>query len=132
MSIVTKRLDGSRIQDATWYEARARPRPHCVRWVPAPLTRKRSTTLNPQFLVDVYCGPPNGRPSQLLLSTCLGQCNGIKRQLSNVRYHCQCQSRLSVVHNCKAYNALCNDSKNKSIKITRWLIEVPEKWPHCK
>jgi len=32
MSIVTKRLDGSRCHYATWYEGRPRPRPHCVRW----------------------------------------------------------------------------------------------------
>ena len=28
--------DGWMHQDATWYGGRARPRPHCVRWDPAP------------------------------------------------------------------------------------------------
>jgi len=46
-------------QDATWYEGRSRPRPHCVTWGPS--------SLLPSF------GPcllwPNGRPSQPLLST---------------------------------------------------------------
>jgi len=51
--IVTKRLDD---QDA---------RPHCVRWGPS-----SPKGHSPQFLPHVYCGQ-NGRPSQLLLSTCL-------------------------------------------------------------
>jgi len=41
-------------QDATWYGGRPRPRPYCGRWGPSP----------PPLLW------PNGRPSQLLLSTC--------------------------------------------------------------
>jgi len=28
-------LDGSRIQDDTWYGGRPQPRPHCVRWGPS-------------------------------------------------------------------------------------------------
>ena len=50
-------------QDATWYEGRPRPRPHCVVW--------GSSFPPPQFSVHVYCHVwPNARPSQLLLSTC--------------------------------------------------------------
>jgi len=32
MSVVAKRLDGSRYQDATWYGGRPPPGRHCVRW----------------------------------------------------------------------------------------------------
>jgi len=34
MSIVAKRLVGSRYQDATWHGGRPRPRRLCVRWGP--------------------------------------------------------------------------------------------------
>ena len=47
-------------QDATWCGSRPRPRPHCVRRDPAP---------PPLFSTHVYCG--HGRPSQLLLSSCI-------------------------------------------------------------
>jgi len=54
-------------QDATWYEGRPRPRPHCVTWGPSSPSQKGHSP--PIF------GPcllwPNGRPSQLLLSTCI-------------------------------------------------------------
>ena len=50
-------------QDATWYEGRPWPRPHCVTWGPSSLLPK-----------GVIFGPcllrPSGCPSQLLLSTC--------------------------------------------------------------
>jgi len=49
MSIVAKLLLD---QDATWYEGRPRPRPHCVRWRPS--FPRRGT--NPQFSARVYCG----------------------------------------------------------------------------
>jgi len=58
-------------QDASWHGGRTRPWRHCVRWgpiaPPSPSPKKTGTTL-PIF------GPclmwPNGRPSQLLLSSC--------------------------------------------------------------
>jgi len=55
-------------QDATWYESRPRPRPHCVTWGPSfPPPKERGAA--PSIF-----GPcllwANGRPSQLLLSTC--------------------------------------------------------------
>jgi len=34
-------------EDATWYEGRPRPRPHCIRWVPA--LRKTGTAAPPSF-----------------------------------------------------------------------------------
>jgi len=49
-------------EDATWYESRPRPRPHCVRRGPSS-PRERSTTV-PVFSAHVYWG--HGRPSQLL------------------------------------------------------------------
>ena len=53
-------------QDATWYRGRLRPMPHCVRRGPSS-PRERGTTA-PLFSAHVYCD--NGRPSQLLLSSC--------------------------------------------------------------
>jgi len=71
-------------QDETWRGDRPQPWPHCVRWEPSSTPQKGAQP--PQFLADVYCGQtagwikmplfspcllwPNGRPSQLLLSTC--------------------------------------------------------------
>ena len=52
-------------EDAAWYGSRPRLRPHCTRRGPS--SRERGTA--PPFLADVYCG--HGRPSQLLLSSCL-------------------------------------------------------------
>jgi len=44
-------------QDATWYEGRPRPRPHCVRW-PAPLlsSKKRGTAAPPPIFSPCLCG----------------------------------------------------------------------------
>jgi len=39
-------------QDATWYEGRPRPRPHCVTLGPSSCTRGTE----PQFSAHVYCG----------------------------------------------------------------------------
>ena len=52
MSIVAKRLDGSR-----WYLAWGRPQPRrlCVRWGSRPL-RKRRRNPPPQFSAHFYCG----------------------------------------------------------------------------
>jgi len=52
VSIVAKRLDGSRIQDATWYRGRSRPRRHCVIWGPSSPPQKGHS---PQFSAHVYC-----------------------------------------------------------------------------
>jgi len=51
-------------QDATWYGGRPPPRQHCVRWGPAPPKRDTAPNLRPMSVVA------NGRPSQLLLSSC--------------------------------------------------------------
>jgi len=54
-------------EDATWYGSRPRPRSHCVRrGLSSPCERG---TAAPLFSAHVYCG--HGRPSQLLLSSCL-------------------------------------------------------------
>jgi len=57
-------------EDAAWYGSRPRPhprpRPHCTRRGPSFLERG---TAAPLFSAHVYCG--HGRPSQLLLSSCL-------------------------------------------------------------
>jgi len=57
-------------QDKTLHAGRPRPWPHCVRWGPSsPSPRERGTAgCSPLFLAHLYCG--NGRPSQLLLSSC--------------------------------------------------------------
>jgi len=52
-------------QDASWYGDRPRPRPHCISWKPNSAVKGHSP---PHFRpVSVVA---NGRPSQLLLSTC--------------------------------------------------------------
>jgi len=55
------------IQDATWYEGRPGPRPHCVRWGSSfPPPEKGHS---PPIFVSCLLWP-NGHPSQLLLSIC--------------------------------------------------------------
>ena len=41
-------------QDETWHGGRPRPRPHCVRWDPAPPPKKG------HFSAHVYCGQTAG------------------------------------------------------------------------
>jgi len=57
--------NGCMDQDATYYECRRLPKPHCITWDPAPSSQKRHSPL--------VFGPcllwPNGCPSQPLLST---------------------------------------------------------------
>jgi len=53
--------------DAIWYGSRPRPKPHCDRRGPS-FPRERGTAA-PLFSAHVRCG--RGRPSQLLLSSCL-------------------------------------------------------------
>jgi len=65
MSIVA---NGWMDQDAAWYGGRPRPRPHCVRLGSSP--PRKSGTSAPPPLFSPYLLWPNGRPSQLLLSTC--------------------------------------------------------------
>ena len=54
--------NGCMDQDATYYECRRLPKPHCITWDPAPSSQKRHSPL--------VFGPcllwPNGCPSQLL------------------------------------------------------------------
>ena len=66
-------------QDATWYGAKPRPRRHCVRWGSSSPPQKGGTAaispiFNPCIVAIRLDGSsllwPNGRPSQLLLSTC--------------------------------------------------------------
>ena len=52
--------NGCMDQDASWYGGRPRPRWYCVRWGPS---SQKGSKAAPTFR-------PNGRPSQLLLSTC--------------------------------------------------------------
>ena len=72
MSVVAKRLDAS-----VYHLVRGRPEPrwHCVRWGVQLLPPK--VTWPPIF------GPcllwPNGRPSQLLLSSCYNFCTAVSR-----------------------------------------------------
>ena len=54
-------------EDAAWYGSRPRPRPHCTRR--GPNSRERGKAKQPLVSTHVYCG--HGRPSQLLLSSCL-------------------------------------------------------------
>jgi len=60
---------GQTAEDATWYGSRARPRPQCIRWGPSSPRKGHSS---PLFLAYGYC--VHGRPSQLLLSSCLCWC----------------------------------------------------------
>jgi len=53
---------------AHWYEGRPRPRRHCVRWGPT-LAAPPKGARPPIFIPCLLW--PNGRPSQLLLSSCL-------------------------------------------------------------
>jgi len=52
MSVVAKRLDGSRCH-LVWWSALARQ--HCVRWGPCSSSQNRGHG-TPQFSADVYCG----------------------------------------------------------------------------
>jgi len=54
------------VESLNWYGSRPWPRLHCTKWGPS--SRKRGTAA-PLFSAHVYCG--HGRPSQLLLSSCL-------------------------------------------------------------
>jgi len=56
-------------EDATGYGSRPRPRRHCIRWDGVPALHERGTAALPLFSAHVYCG--HGRPSQLLLSSCV-------------------------------------------------------------
>jgi len=53
-------------KDATWYGSRPRPKPHCIRRGPSSPRKGHSS---PLFSDHVCCG--HGRPSQLLLSSCM-------------------------------------------------------------
>jgi len=59
-------------QDATWYVDRPQPRPRSVRWEPSSTPPKGHSPpiFGPCLLWDLW---PNGRPSQLFLSTCFVQ-----------------------------------------------------------
>ena len=54
-------------QDETWYERRPRFRPYCVRWEPSWLPKGQGSP--PLFGSCLFW--PYGRPSQLVLNTCL-------------------------------------------------------------
>jgi len=51
--------NGCMDQDATWYEGRPRPRPHCVRWGPSSPSLKREHS-SPQILGPCFCGQTVG------------------------------------------------------------------------
>ena len=42
--------------DATWYEGRSWPRPHCGTWDPSPPKKMAGAQPPPQFLAHIYCG----------------------------------------------------------------------------
>jgi len=70
--------NGCKDQDETWHGDRPRSRPHYVRWGPTPPKRGHIVldgALLPQKRGTAVFGPcllwRNGRPSQLLLSSCL-------------------------------------------------------------
>ena len=65
MYVVSKRLDALRRH---LVGSRLQPRPHCVRMGPSSPLRKGHSS-SPLFSAYVFCG--HGRPSQLLLSSCL-------------------------------------------------------------
>jgi len=56
-------------QDAAWYGGRPRSKPHCAIWGPTSPPPKGHTPIFGPCLVWL-----NGRPSQLLLSTCMLSC----------------------------------------------------------
>jgi len=53
-------------QNETWHGGRPQPRPHCVRWGPS--SPKKGYNRPPLFSSCLLW--PNGRPPQLLLSSC--------------------------------------------------------------
>jgi len=57
-------------QDATWYEGRPWPRPHCVTWDPAPPLPPKKRHSLPSVIFGPCLLWLNGRPSQPLFSTC--------------------------------------------------------------
>jgi len=64
-SVVAKQLDGSRCCLVPWYEDSPRPRSHCYMGTQLPLPKVAQTPIFRPCLLW-----PNGRLSQLLLSTC--------------------------------------------------------------
>ena len=56
MSIVAKRLDGSRWH-RTWHGGGPWFRPHCARWEPAPLPKNGAEPPPPQLSVHFYSAP---------------------------------------------------------------------------
>ena len=58
-------------EDAARYGSKPQPRPHCTRRSPS--SHERGTAAPPLFSAHVYCG--HGRPSQLLLSSCVCSCS---------------------------------------------------------
>ena len=71
-------------EDATCYRGRPQPRPHCVRWGPSsPL--KGVQQLHPLFGRCLLW--PNGRPSQLLLITCISVFSTVLDNMHNNKLH---------------------------------------------
>ena len=65
--------NGWKDQDATGYEGRPRPRPHCVTWGPSsPSQNGHSPAIFGTCLLW-----PNGRPPRLPLSTCFTRFNAL-------------------------------------------------------
>ena len=118
-------------EDATWYGSIPRPRPHCIRRGPSCPRKGHSS---PPLLAHVYCG--HGRPSQLLLSSCLIKAPSLARLLINVMItfgvepppNCSLAAvadfdgqhmvvnRLNMVHVAKCRS----DRSNRSIVADRW------------
>jgi len=78
MYLVAKRLNRSRCY--LIYGGRPRPRRHCVRWGPPPKRggAQQPRTFRPMSIVA------NGRPSQLLLSTCNNKSSAVLLRRSTV------------------------------------------------
>jgi len=62
--------NGWMVEDATWYGSRPRPKPRCVRRENS--APPKGAQQPPLFGSCLFCG--HGRPSQLLLSSCLISC----------------------------------------------------------
>jgi len=93
-------------QDETWRGGRPRLWPHCVRWGPTSPSPQRGTA--PNF----WPMSPNGRPSQLLLSTCC---------IYIVQFIQLCLDLISLVRWCIC---LCKSYRLVLVIVICWCVQV--------